>query len=82
MIPPRKDAVLSKILVPDYEPTAGDGVIWDVYKNGLKEWKEETSYHQRSLAETAMFRFKNAFGTKLTARNFEAQANEAFIRAC
>ena len=33
----------------------------------------------RSLAETAMYRFKTIFGPTLNARKFESQANEAFI---
>jgi hypothetical protein len=46
---------------------------------GRQKWKEESGYHRRSLAETAMFRFKTIFGDKLSARVFESQAAEAFL---
>ena len=29
---------------------------------GRKEWKKEIDYHQRSLSETAMFRYKTSIG--------------------
>lgn len=45
-----------------------------------KRWKEESGYHRRSLAETAVFRLKNIFGEKLSSRGFDAQANEVFLR--
>ncbi len=32
---------------------------------GRAKWKRESGYHQRSLAETAMFRLKALFGTTL-----------------
>lgn len=45
-----------------------------------KRWKEESNYHRRSLAETAVFRLKCIFGDKLSSRSFQAQANEVFLR--
>lgn len=45
-----------------------------------KQWKQEISYHRRSLAETAVFRLKHIFGDRLSSRGFEAQANEVFLR--
>ena len=46
---------------------------------GRKRWKQESGYHRRSLAETAMFRYKSLLGEKLWARQFPRQAREAFI---
>ena len=34
----------------------------------------------RSLAETAMYRFKQLLGEKLSSRNFMNQSNEAFLK--
>lgn len=39
----------------------------------------EANYHRRSLAETAMFRFKTIIGPKLHNRKFENQKTEAAI---
>lgn len=47
---------------------------------GREQWKEETNYHRRSLAETAMFRLKIIFGPKLHSRNFENQCAEVRLR--
>jgi hypothetical protein len=51
-------------------------VIKEVRELGRKEWKIKSKYHQRSLAETGMFRVKTLMGNKLTARTFERQCNE------
>jgi len=47
---------------------------------GRKQWKRESGYHRRSLAETAMMRFKTIFGEKLGARDKAAQDNELLLR--
>jgi len=47
---------------------------------GRKAWKQESTYHRRSLAETTMFRFKQQFGERLSARQFKSQATEVFLR--
>lgn len=41
-----------------------------------KLWKQETCYHRRSLAETAMFRYKTIFGGTVRARTFDNQFKE------
>ncbi len=47
-------------------------------KNGeMKEWKAESGYHNRSLSETAMFRYKQLINGKLSLRNYNAQVGEA-----
>jgi hypothetical protein len=33
-----------------------------------KEWKKNSGYHVRSLAETTLFRLKTIFGNDLSAR--------------
>ena len=50
-----------------------------IRKVGRKAWKVESGYHQRSLAETAMFRYKRIFGDRLRAREEHAQFLEAMI---
>ena len=79
VIPPRKGA--SRLPPPnlkDPPPTRGQIVerIWEI---GRKEWKKEAGYHRRSLAETAMFRYKTIIGSKMHSRTFKNQKTEAAI---
>jgi len=48
---------------------------------GRAEWKRESGYHRRSLAETMMFRFKTIFGDTCSRRTFSNQASELLL-AC
>ncbi|MEX3612196.1 MAG: IS5/IS1182 family transposase, partial [Burkholderia sp.] len=48
---------------------------------GRREWKKDSGYHRRSLAENAMYRFKTLTGNFLWARHTESQAAEVAIRA-
>ena len=43
-------------------------------------WKKLTGYHCRSLAETAMFRFKQLFGSNLRSREFARQKAEVYAK--
>ena len=47
---------------------------------GRKKWKRESGYHQRSLAETAIYRFKTTFGAHLQARKLPQQDTEAKVK--
>lgn len=40
-------------------------------------WKKKVGYHQRSVAETAMFQLKTLFGGHLSLCDNDAQAGEA-----
>lgn len=80
VIPPRKNAKIKQHGNSSKEPLARDAAIRAIRKSGRKKWKEEIGYHIRSLAETAMYRFKNAFGDKLKNRLLAAQQTEAAIR--
>ncbi len=40
-------------------------------------WKKKVGYHRRSVAETAMFRFKTIMGDPLSLRDYDAQVGEA-----
>lgn len=46
-------------------------------EQGDAAWKKSSGYHRRSLAETAMFRFKQIIGSCLAARDFDRQDAEA-----
>ena len=43
----------------------------------LKQWKDGNDYHQRSLSETAMYRYKQLISPKLSLRDYNAQVGEA-----
>ena len=79
-IPPRQGARIWQHGNSQAERLARDENLRRVRQVGRRKWKEESGYHRRSLAETAMFRFKTIFGDKLSARVFENQAAEAFLR--
>jgi hypothetical protein len=48
--------------------------------HGRQKWKREHDYHQRSLAETAMFRFKTTFGAHLQSQSLESQVIETQLK--
>lgn len=56
-----------------------DQIVRRIAEVGKEQWKKEVSYHQRSLVETAMFRYKSILGNKMHARNIENQKIEALI---
>jgi hypothetical protein len=58
-----------------------DQVIRDIRELGRAEWKIQSRYHRRSIAETAMHRVKTLIGNRLTTRTFENQKVEMAI-AC
>lgn len=49
-------------------------------QTGRRLWKTCIGYYERSLVETAMFRFKKMFGTDLKARSIGAQKTEAICK--
>jgi len=70
-IPPRKNAALWEEGHPRNE------AVKALKAGELKQWKQACGYHQRSKAETAMYRFKQLIGAKLSLRNYNAQVGEA-----
>lgn len=62
-------------------PLDRDAAIRGIRRAGRAAWKRAADYHRRSLAETAVARFKTLFGPRISARGFDAQAQEVFLRA-
>ena len=75
VIPPRKTVIWQhgNCKAP---PHQRDAALGQVRKQGRKRWKQDSGYHRRSLAETAMFRHKTGFGGKAKSRKVENQATE------
>ncbi len=77
-IPPREGAV--------HWPANTSGATWRnnavdaIARLSRHEWKKDSGYHRRSLAENAMYRFKTLTGNCLWARHTESQATEVAIR--
>ena len=79
VIPPRKGAAIRP--PPgrsDVPPTRGEAVA-RIAEVGRDAWKVETGYHRRSLAETAMLRYKTLIGPSLRSHTFDRQQVEAAV---
>lgn len=79
-IPPQRNAKIRQHGNCEDPPLPRDEIIRAIRELGRAEWKKQNGYHRRSIAETTMFRYKQIFGDKLSARLFNNQANEAFIK--
>jgi hypothetical protein len=80
LIPPRKNAHIWQHGNSKEERLKRDENLRYIRKHGRAQWKEDSGYHIRSLAETIMFRLKTIFGDKLSARRLETQTTQALIR--
>jgi hypothetical protein len=83
IIPPPKNAVIQKAKkgkpLAEHLIERNDAVEY-IQKHGSKQWKIEQGYHQRSLNEVVMFRYKTIFGGKLDARIIENQRTEVKLK--
>jgi hypothetical protein len=80
LIPPRKNARIWQHGNSKQERLKRDENLRYIRKHGRQQWKNDSGYHIRSLAETIMFRLKIIFGDKLSARLLETQTTQALIR--
>ena len=83
--PPQRGAVLHDIEKESWMRHRNDairviaGLGNDEEGRGL--WKKLIGYHRRSLAETAMYRFKTLFGGNLAAREKRRQRAELYAKS-
>jgi hypothetical protein len=80
LIPPRKNAHIWQHGNSEEERLKRDEKLRYIRKYGRQQWKQDSGYHIRSLAETIMFRLKTIFGDKLSARLLETQSSQPLIR--
>ena len=80
LIPPRKNAHIWQHGNSKEERLKRDENLRYIRKHGRRQWKEDTGYHIRSLAETILSRLKTIFGDKLSARLLQTQTTQALIR--
>ena len=78
-IPPRRGARIWNHGNSQTQRLARDENLRAIRQVGRQRWKQENGYHRRSIAETAMSRYKRMVGEKLRAREFGRQCTEAFI---
>ncbi|KAF1018181.1 MAG: transposase [Burkholderia sp.] len=57
-----------------------NGAVNAIARDGRREWKKDSGYHGRSLAENAMYRFKTLTGNCLWARHIDAQVTSVAVR--
>ena len=74
VIPPRTTAVPSKVTT-----TQRDGHLAAIAKRGRLGWQRGSGHNRRSLAETAVCRYKTIIGRRLHARTLPNQRSEAKI---
>jgi IS5 family transposase len=79
-IPPRKDAVRWEDDAETGEVHPRNRTLERIDEVGRQQWKQESGYHRRSLAETTMFRFKTIFGGLMRRRLFDNQPAEIFLK--
>jgi hypothetical protein len=80
-IPPRKGAKIWRHANSKAERHVRDENLRRIRKIGRKEWKRESNYHRRSLAETQVFRFKTIFGDRLQTRQIDNQFKELMLKS-
>ncbi len=80
VIPPQKNAKIWQHGNSKEARLARDENVRACRLKGRAEWKRESGYHRRSLAETQMFRLKTIFGAGVSARSFEGQATQLLVR--
>jgi hypothetical protein len=79
VIPPRRSAVLGP--QADSAPSQRDGHTRLIQEQGRSAWRKATGYGQRSLAETAIGRYKALIGPRLRARDVARQQGEIALGA-
>jgi len=80
ILPQRKAKVRSR-LKDGEKPLVRDEIVRRMRDVGRKKWKKEVGYHRRSLVETAFYRYKTVFGSKLRSTSMENQKIETLV-AC
>ncbi len=80
LIPPRKNARIWKHGNTKTQRLKRDENLRSIRKQGRQEWKRQSGYRVRSLAETTIFRLKTIFGDELSARLIENQTTQALVR--
>ena len=79
-IPPRDGARIWQHGNTKAQRHIRDENLREIRRKGRAQWKRDSNYHRRSLAETAVFRVKMIFGERVGARSFSGQAAQLLVR--
>jgi hypothetical protein len=79
VIPPRKTARIKQHGNCADPPLQRDEHLREIRKKGRAEWKRQTGYHRRSLAETDIYRYKRIFTDKIHARSRRNETTEILL---
>jgi hypothetical protein len=80
VIPPQRNAKIKKPGNCSGPPLPRDEAIRYIRGHGRKKWKRVSCYHRRSLAETAVYRFKTLMGRFVEARTWENERTEVRLK--
>lgn len=80
VIPPQKNAKIAGRGNCSGPPLPPGEAIRYIRSHGRKKWKRTRSYHRRSLAETAVYRFKQIMGRFVEARTWENEKVEVRLK--
>ena len=81
VIPPQKNAKIKKHGNSGGPPLPRDEAIRYIRQHGRNKWKRTHGYHRRSLAETAVYRFKGLMGRFVEARTWKNERTEVQLKA-
>lgn len=81
VIPPRRGARIKQHGNSKAPPLDRDEHLRAIRTKGRKRWKQQSRYHQRSLVETTIGRYKQKFGAMVRARRWENQVTEVVLNA-
>ena len=81
VIPPQKNAKIAGRGNAGGPPLPRDEAIRYIRGHGRNKWKRVHDYHQRSLAETGVYRFKRLMGRFVEARTWENERTEVRLKA-
>ena len=79
-IPPQRNARIFRHGNTQAPPHPRDENLRRIREIGRKKWKEESGYHRRSMAETAMFRLKTVFTDKVRSVKLANQRMQLLLR--
>jgi hypothetical protein len=79
VIPPRKSARIWRHGNREGPPHPRDEHLRVIRKRGKTAWKQQSGYHQRSLVESTMSRFKRAFGERIQSQEDSRQRTELAV---
>jgi len=79
-IPPRQGARIWQHKNHSDPPLPRDENLRSIRKMSRTAWKKESGYHKRSLSETAIYRYKTQFGSKMQSKKIDNQKTEARLK--